>query len=72
MRKVLLIVGIAVFVLCVLCLIFAALNWFGYYHTMDGSAELYARLHRRMIISLIAGIVLAVAGTVCMIVRVRL
>jgi len=72
MRKVLLIVGIIAFVLCVLTLLYAALNWFGYNHTMDGSAALYDRLHRRMIIHLIAGIVLAVAGTVCMIVRIRL
>ncbi|MBR0277531.1 MAG: hypothetical protein IJQ50_03605 [Clostridia bacterium] len=65
MKKLLLIVGIASIVVCVLFLLFAVLNLFGYYHVLDGSAELYNRLHQRMIVFFAIGIVLAVVGTVC-------
>lgn len=71
MRRVLLFVGIAVFVLCVLSLLFAALNLFGYHNVLDGSAELYGRLHQRAILFFVIGIILAVAATVCMIVSLK-
>lgn len=62
MKEVLFVVGIVLIILCVLSLLFAGLNWFGYYNLLDGSSEQYARLRRRMIIFLITGIILAVIG----------
>lgn len=72
MKKLLLIVGIIFLVACVLALLFAALNLFGYHNVMDGSSNLYARLHQRMIVSFIVGIVLGIIGTACLIIRSRI
>ena len=72
MKKVLLIVGIINMIVCVLSLLFAALNLFGYYHVLDGTAELYIRLHRRMIIFFVIGIVFAVIGIVSFIIRTKI
>jgi len=69
MKNLLLIFGIMSMIVCVLSLLFAALNLFGYYHVLDGTAELYIRLHQRMIIFLVIGIVLALIGIVCFIIR---
>ncbi|MBR6789459.1 MAG: hypothetical protein IKM31_01170 [Oscillospiraceae bacterium] len=69
MKKLLLIAGIISLTACVLSLLFSALSWFGYYHLLDGTAELYIRLHRRMIVYFVIGIILAVIGTVCFIIR---
>lgn len=69
MKKILLIVGILSIILCIFFLLFALLNMHGYYNLFDGSAGLYSKLHRRMIVFLIAGIVLAIVGTVCIIIR---
>ena len=69
MRKVLLIAGIILLVACVIAFIAAIFFNYMYMHVLDGSTELYARLHSRAIISLIVGIVLAVIGTVLFIVR---
>ena len=44
----LVIVGIILIIACVLSLLYAALNLFVYYHALDGSAELYSRLHQRV------------------------
>ena len=62
MKNVLLIVGVVCLVVCVLALAFAALNWFRYYHVMDGSNELYHRMHQRAIVSLVVGVVFALIG----------
>ena len=40
MKKLLLIVRIMGMIVCVLSLLFAVLNLFGYYHVLDGTAEL--------------------------------
>ena len=72
MKKLLLIVGIVLLAACIFSLLFAALNRFGYYRTLDGSAALYARLHRRMILFFVLGIVFAAVGTGCLIVRSKL
>ncbi len=69
MKKALLIIGIAAITAGVLSLIFALLNLYGYYHVMDGSAALYDRLHRRMILAFIIGAVLAGIGIICIIMR---
>ena len=72
MKKLLMIIGIVLIVACVLSLLFALLNLFGYRHVLDGSAELYGSLHRRMLVFLIVGIVLAVIGAVCFVLRSRI
>ena len=72
MKKKLLIVGIILIIACLLSLLYAALNLFGYYHVLDGSAKLYSRLHQRMITFGFIGIVLAVLGTLCFIFRSKL
>ena len=69
MKKMLLIAGIILIIAGVLSLLYAALNLFGYYHVLDGSADLYSRMYRRMITFGISGIVLAVLGTACLIIR---
>ena len=69
MKKLLLIVGIVSIVACVLFLLFALLNLLGYYNVADGTAELYSRLHQRMIICFVIGIVFAVIGTVSIIIH---
>ena len=69
MKKLLTILGIVLLAACVLSLLFALLNLFGYYHVLDGSAELYSRLHRRMLVFLVLGIVLAVGGAACLVMR---
>ena len=71
MKKILLVVGILLIVAGVLSLAYAAINWFGYYHVLDGSHDLYERLNRRRIIFGIAGLVLTAIGIVCLIIRGR-
>ena len=69
MKKVLLTVGILSFVACVIFLFFAGLYMFGYYHVVDGTTGLYNRLHQKMIIYCAVGIVTAVIGAMCFIIR---
>ena len=69
MKKILLIVGIVSLIACALSFLISAFSWFGYYHVMDGSADLYMSLHQRMIICFLAGIVLAVVGIICMVIH---
>ena len=71
MKKFLLVMGILLIVAGVLSLAYAAINWFGYYHVLDGSHDLYERLNRRRIIFGIAGLVLTAIGIVCLIIRGR-
>ncbi len=72
MKKTLLIVGIICIIVCVISLLLAALSWTGYYHLMDGSADQYTRLHRRMIVFSVVGIILAVIGAACLVIRFRM
>lgn len=72
MKKALLIIGIILLAAAALSLIFSALSRYGYYHTLDGSQELYARLGRRTKLFFALGIAFAAAGAACMIVRARL
>lgn len=71
MKKLFLILGIVSIVACVFVLAFAFLNLHSYHNLMDGSAEHYRRLLNRAIVSFVVGAVLAVAGTLCMIFRVK-
>ena len=65
MKKVMLIGGIVLIVAGVISLLLGVFFRHEYYNVLDGSSELYARLHNRMIVFFIIGAVLAVAGTLC-------
>ena len=71
MKKMLLIAGFILIIACVLSLLYAALNLYVYYHALDGSADLYSRLHRTAVTFGLIGIVLAVLGAVCFIIRLK-
>lgn len=71
MKKMLFIAGIILIIAAVLAFLYAALNLFGYYHVLDGSADLYSRMHRRMIASGVIGIILAALGAACLIIRLK-
>ncbi len=64
MKKALLIIGIILILVCVLSLLYAALNLYGYRHLLDGTAEHYQRLHQRAITFFVVGAALGVAGIV--------
>lgn len=72
MKKLLLVVGAVSMIACVIFLLLALLNLLGYYHVLDGSAELYNKLHRRMIACFASGAVFAAIGAVCIIVRAKI
>lgn len=67
MKKLLLLTGIILLIAGVLSLSFGALNLFAGKHTLDGSAELYGRMHQRMIVFLALGIVLTAIGGLCVV-----
>lgn len=69
MKNLLLIVGIVLIVACVLSLLIAFVNMQGYHSLRDGSASHYQRLHQRMMIYFVVGIIFAVIGIVCVILR---
>ena len=69
MKNHLLIIGIVVIAVGVIALLFSALQWYGYYHLLDGDSELYIGLHRRMILFLAVGIILVVIGISCIFIR---
>ena len=69
MKKLLLITGILIIILGVIALLFSALQGYGYYHLLDGDADMYLGMHRRMIQFLVIGIILVVIGAVCTIIR---
>ena len=66
------ITGIVLIIAGVFSLLFSALNMLGYKNMLDGSAEHYRQLHRRMITFLIIGAVLALTGTACLIIRCKI
>ncbi|MBQ7595791.1 MAG: hypothetical protein IJU45_03905 [Clostridia bacterium] len=65
MKKLLLIAGIVLILAGILSLLFALLNLAGYNNVLDGSADLYSRMHQRMIIFFVIGIVITAIGAVC-------
>ena len=69
MKKLLFITGIVSLSAGLVSLAISALSRVGYYHLMDGSADLYSSLYQRMIGCFAAGIILAVAGMICMVIR---
>jgi len=72
MKKLLLIVGILSALGCLLCLLVGVFSLLGYFQLADGSAALYDRLQRRMIVFFIAGIALGAAAAVCFVLRAKL
>ena len=72
MKKALLVAGIVMIIACVLSMMYAGLNLFGYYRVLDGSASLYRRLHDTAITFGIIALVLGLIGTVCLVIRSRI
>lgn len=69
MEKLLFVFGIISIVACVLSLLYGALNRFGYYNLLDADGGKYTKLRRRMTTSFALGIVLAVVGIACLVIR---
>lgn len=69
MNKVLFILGIASIVIAVLALLYAALQRFAYYHTLDGDSDMFARMHLHMMVSFVIGIVFSIAAVTCFVMR---
>ena len=69
MNKVLLILGIVSIVISVLALLYAWLQHFAFYHTLDGDSDMYVRMHMHMIVSLVVGISFAIAAIACFVIR---
>ena len=57
-----LILSILIIIVGVIALLFSALQGYGYYHLLDGDADMYKGLHRRMIIFFVIGIVFVMIG----------
>ena len=72
MKKRLLIAGIVTIIAGVIALLFSTLQRHGYYHLLDGDADLYIRLHWGMTISFVIGIVLVAIGAGCLFIRAKL
>ncbi|MBE6657696.1 MAG: hypothetical protein E7604_04540 [Ruminococcaceae bacterium] len=72
MNKLLFIAGITGLIAGALSLLLSAFFRHGYYHVLDGSADLYMSLHQRMIVFLVIGIVLAAVGIASMVIRAKL
>lgn len=68
MKKLFGIIGLIALVSGVLSLLLSLFYRWGYYHLMDGSAHQYTMLRERMLLFLIIGIVLGVAGLICMVI----
>ena len=72
MRTFLLIIAIVNIVICVISLLFSALNRHGYYHLLDGDGDTYIRLRRRMKEFFVIGIITAAVGITCIIISFRI
>ena len=72
MKKLVLIIGVVIILAGVIALLFSALQLYGYYHLLDGDADMYIAMRWRMIISLAIGIVLVAIGAVCLFIRTKL
>ena len=72
MHKGLFILGIASIVIAAIALLYAALQRFAYYHTLDGDGDMYARMHLRMMVSFVIGIVFTIATVACFVIRTKM
>ena len=66
MNNTLLVIGIVCIIVGLISLLLAALNGYGYYHVLDGSADLYHKLRMRMRLFLIIGICIEIIGVICL------
>ena len=71
MRKFLLISGIILIAACVIALLLGALFLSGYHNVLDGSPELYARLHKRAVLFFVISGILAAAAIASFIFRAK-
>ena len=69
MNKVLFILGIVSIIISVIALLYAALQRFAYYHTLDGDSDMYVRMHHHMSVSFIICIIFAIAAVACFVIR---
>ena len=72
MKKLLFIVGFIGLITGVLSLLLSAFFRHGYYNVLDGSGDLYASLHQRMIVCFVIGIILVAVGIASMVIRAKL
>ncbi|MBR5059791.1 MAG: hypothetical protein IKX06_03355 [Clostridia bacterium] len=72
MKKAMLIVGIVLIAACIISLLISAFNSYVYHNVLDGSQELYDKIHQRMIVFLGTGIALAVIGAGCIFLHFKL
>ena len=72
MKKLLLVIGIILLAVGVISLLLAVWHWYSYYHVMDGSAALFARLQRRAITFAIIGGGSVILGIIGLIIRAKL
>ena len=71
MKKLLFIVGFIGLITGALSLLLSAFFRHGYYNVLDGSGDLYASLHQRMIVFFVVGVILAVIGIASMVIRAK-
>ena len=72
MKKLLFIVGFIGLITGALSLLLSAFFRHGYYNVLDGSGDLYASLHQRMIVFFVVGVILAAVGIASMVIRAKL
>jgi hypothetical protein len=72
MKKLLFIVGFIGLITGALSLLLSAFFRHGYYNVLDGSGDLYASLHQRMIVCFVIGIILVAVGIASMVIRAKL
>ncbi|MBR6007136.1 MAG: hypothetical protein IK064_05855 [Clostridia bacterium] len=68
MKKMIMIIGVILLIASVVCLLYAVMNRYVFYHVLDASAEKLDMLHHRMVVSLTVGLVLAAAGAACVVI----
>ena len=72
MKKTLLIIGVVFIIVAALAVLYGLFNMYAYHHVLDGSNDLYQRLHSRMITCYIVSAVLGIIGLICIIARIKL
>ena len=72
MKKLLFIVGFIGLITGALSLLLSAFFRHGYYNVLDGSGDVYASLHQRVIVFFVIGVILAVIGIASMVIRSKL
>lgn len=60
-------IGVLIIMIGVMALFFSALQRYGYNRLLDGDADRYVKLRRRMIVHFVVGCILVVIGVLCII-----